>query len=74
MVSSINVNQTGGYMDALFLIGQVVWIAILACGAYVSFCFYDLADENAARTAKPMRSAQESPPAASSPPGEGVLT
>ena len=38
-------------MDAFFWIGQVVCLAILACGAYVSFCFADLADENNARTA-----------------------
>ena len=50
-------------MDALFVIGQVVWIAVLACGAYVSFCFFDLADENAARTAMPKTLLQASPAA-----------
>jgi negative regulator of sigma E activity len=49
-------------MDALFIIGQVVWIAVLACGAYISFSFYELADESHARTARqePARAASAS--------------
>ena len=50
-------------IDALFWIGQVVWLAFLACGAYVSFSFADLADENAARTVTP-ENLRESTPAA----------
>ena len=41
-------------MELLFWVGQVGWVAFLACGAYVSFCFYDLADEEHARAAKPV--------------------
>ena len=51
-------------IDALFWIGQVVWLAFLACGAYVSFSFADLADENAARTVTPEKLLREFNPAA----------
>ena len=44
-------------MEQLFWIGQVGWIAFLACGAYVSFSFYELADEEHARTAQPRKPA-----------------
>ena len=40
-------------MDALFWVGQVVWLCVLACGAYLSFVFADLADEERARTVTP---------------------
>ena len=39
-------------MDALFWIGQVDWLAFLACGAYLSFCFWKLSDEENARKAE----------------------
>ena len=44
-------------MDELFWVGQVVWVCILACGAYVSFCYFDLADAESARTVKPEKQA-----------------
>ena len=40
-------------MDALFWVGQVVWICVLACGAYLSYAFADLADAERARTVTP---------------------
>lgn len=40
-------------MDGFFCIGQIFWIAFLACGAYLSFAFWRLADEETARTATP---------------------
>ena len=48
-------------MDALFWVGQVVWLCILACGAYVSFCFADLADAESARTVTPEKVPPEFP-------------
>jgi hypothetical protein len=47
-------------MDELFWVGQVVWACILACGAYVSFCYFDLADAERARTVKPEKQAAQS--------------
>ena len=44
-------------MDELFWIGQVVWTCILACGAYVSFSYFDLADAWSARTVEPEKRA-----------------
>src|SRR5262245_44601599 len=58
-----NARRARGNMDALFWIGQVVWLCILACGAYVSFCFADLADAESAKTVTPDRLPQECPPA-----------
>lgn len=52
-------------MDELFWVGQVVWVCILACGAYVSFSYFDLADAESARTVKPEKRA--APAAQSSP-------
>ena len=49
-------------MDELFWVGQVVWFCILACGAYVSFCYFDLADAESARTVKPEKQAAQSRP------------
>jgi hypothetical protein len=46
-------------MDALFWIGQVDWLAFLACGAYLSFCFWKLSDEENARKAELARQAPE---------------
>ncbi len=40
-------------MDEVFCIGQIFWLAFLACGAYLSFAFFRLADEENARTATP---------------------
>ena len=56
-------------MDALFLIGQVVWVAVLACGAYVSFSYYELADAEHAKTARPGKSAAHATPSVSRPSG-----
>ena len=57
-------------MDAFFWIGQVVCLAILACGAYVSFCFFDLADKNNARTA---RKAPDEPKSSAKPLNPGAM-
>jgi hypothetical protein len=54
-------------MDALFWIGQVGWVAFLACGAYLVFCFWELVDEERARKAElEERAARDARPA-----GEG---
>jgi hypothetical protein len=51
-------------MDTLFWIGQVGWLAFLACGAYVSFCFWKLSGEERARAAElERRVAQNAKPA-----------
>ena len=39
-------------MDTLFWIGQADWLAFLACGAYLSFCFWKLSDEESSRKAE----------------------
>ena len=52
MVSSVHANYLmEARMDEVFCSSQIFWLAFLACGAYLSFAFFRLADEENARTA-----------------------
>ena len=54
MVSRINAHYLmEAHMDEVFWLGQIFWLTFFACGAYLSFAFFRLADEGNARTATP---------------------
>jgi predicted permease len=41
------------HMDQIFWLGQIFWLAFLACGIYLWLVYARLADEESARTVKP---------------------